>query len=160
MRKIIITLALILMPTIACAKVSKKEAFEIYYKLVANNYFFIFPNLEISDENIFQAIVYQKEDQFRPTIRLYKGLLDVVNKDELALVLGHEIGHSKMWYYSRIYSNNHINEFAADWLGFEYMKRAGFDQCKGREIFKKFSPGVSFSHPDPKDRYNNLPGCQ
>jgi predicted Zn-dependent protease len=82
-------------------------------------------------------------------------MLNITNKDELALVLGHELAHYKLGHHG----SNHRNEYAADALGYQYAAKAGYNVCRGKNIFKKFRKGGSATHPDPRDRIKHLPRC-
>lgn len=88
-----------------------------------------------------------------------------LNDDEKALVIGHEIAHgilhhtdSSFQLFVDSYSNE--NELMADNLGATWAHKAGYDVCKGREVFKKFydwgGNSLNGSHPPNLMRYENL----
>lgn len=90
---------------------------------------------------------------------------NVLNDDEKALVIGHEIAHgilhhtdSSFQLFVDSYSNE--NELMADNLGATWAHKAGYDVCKGREVFKKFydwsGNSLNGSHPPNLMRYENL----
>ena len=54
-----------------------------------------------------------------------------LNRDEFALLAGHEIAH---WYLGHTQSS-HANELAADQLGAELACRAGFDPVAGSGLY-------------------------
>lgn len=81
-------------------------------------------------------------------------LLFVKNQSEIALVLGHELGHFTLHHeYSSI-----AHEYAADYKGAIYMSNAGFKRCLGAQMFKRMYQGPSDDHPMAKDRITHL-GC-
>jgi hypothetical protein len=83
-----------------------------------------------------------------------QGMLNFVrNESEMALVLGHELGH----YTGNHWESNYPNEYAADRAGFTYSIRAGFGGCKGAAILLRFGK-ASKDHPSGRDRYNRLCG--
>ncbi len=90
------------------------------------------------------------------------------NDDELALVLAHEMAHAINKDPSRGYDdvNSNDTEAHADKLGAFIMMRAGFDECRGKEIFKIFKrlfgdTANPVGHPDFAYRYDqlDLPQC-
>lgn len=84
---------------------------------------------------------------------LFKGILDISdNEDEIALVEGHELSH---WLLHHKMSN-WKNEYAADSLGAKMMTKAGYDICKGKQLFKKFPAGSDKTHPSPANRYKRI----
>ena len=87
--------------------------------------------------------------------------------DEIALVLGHEIAHAALLHtkYTVKGALNQDLEAQADKLGAIYMMKVGFDICKGREIFFRWSTTkgdnvFTKNHPSKIYRYNQLNiGC-
>lgn len=77
-------------------------------------------------------------------------LLKSTNKNEIALILGHELAHGTLHHVMSTIPN----EYAADKLGFKYAINAGFDGCKGAKYFLQF--GGSSDHPAGIRRYNKL----
>lgn len=103
-------------------------------------------------------------------IVITKGMLDIIkNDDELAMVLAHEMGHVLAGDVFRG-STNPIDprylEANADKFGAFIMMRAGFDECKGKEIFRTFTnefgdTAAPEGHPDNAFRLDqlDLPQC-
>ena len=102
-------------------------------------------------------------------ITITKGLLRVLkNEDELAVILGHEMGHVLAGDTSR--NGQTIDprylEANADKIGAYLMLRAGFDVCRGKEVMRTFQElfgddAASTTHPDHAFRLDqlNLPQC-
>lgn len=89
----------------------------------------------------------------------------VLNDDEKALVIGHEIAHGILHHTDIAFdmfvtSWSNENELMADNLGAVWAHKAGYDVCKGREVFKKFydwsGNSLNGSHPPNLMRYENL----
>lgn len=107
-------------------------------------------------------------------IVVYTGLLKSTNSwDEIALLLGHEIAHGTLGHLKMLNTPGYINsdlevailEGNADKLGSVYMMRAGYDICKGREMFKTWKDNngdyQGGNHPGYGYRYSELrmPWC-
>ena len=95
-------------------------------------------------------------DETEQRISIDAGMLRFVrNTDELALVLGHDMGHYVLHHqYSSV-----AHEFAADYRGAIFSGKAGYNICRGAQIFKRFPPVPKGSdHPDNNDRIRHL-GC-
>ena len=77
------------------------------------------------------------------SITITDELLSVIdNEDELAGVLGHEMGHAI-----------HHDEMKADILGLDYAEKAGYNRCVAAQLLKKW--GADDDHPDGGTRYRN-----
>jgi len=88
-------------------------------------------------------------------VYLNSGMLKYVrNDDELALVLGHELGHYKLGHWR----STPANEYAADQQGAYYMSKAGYKICRGAQALRRFHSPASSTHPDSNSRYHRL-GC-
>lgn len=148
MRKLILAISLCVISAMSFAT-SKQDAVEIYDNILKANNIKIHPSLEFSSSSEINAY------QSGYTITLNQGILNATNKNELALVIGHELGHF-MLHHLR---SNHSNEYAADAAGAYYASKAGYSMCKGKELFKKFKKGGSDTHPDPVNRYKRIGRC-
>lgn len=94
-------------------------------------------------------------DETPQRISINEGMLRFVKNDsELALILGHEMGH---FYLHHGYSSIE-HEFAADYQGGIFMSYTGYDICTGAQIFKRMYQGPSSDHPRAADRIIHL-GC-
>lgn len=86
-------------------------------------------------------------------IVIYTGMLTYCrNADELALVLGHELGH----FTQSPYLSPWASEYDADRLGSNYERIAGYNQCKGAALILRYHDGSSDSHPASNERYNRI----
>lgn len=102
-------------------------------------------------------------------ITITTGLMKhIENNDELALVLAHEMGHVLNGDVTRGDQpmDPRVIEANADKMGAFIMMRAGFDVCKGKQIFKVFEEiygdsAIPSDHPDDAFRLDqlNLPQC-
>jgi predicted Zn-dependent protease len=89
-------------------------------------------------------------------IVIYGGMvMEVRNIDELAAVIGHELGHTQVWWQNQ----GPKNELTADRLGFKFMKQAGFDVCRGAQLLKRFHDDPTGVHPAAAYRYK-MSGCK
>ena len=145
----VIVLVLLTLSGFASAS-TKAETVAVYNTLLLANGMYFYPKLKFSNSKEVNA--YQSGN----TIVVYQGILNITNRDEIALVLGHELAHYKLHHRQ----SNWPNEYAADRLGWKYASKAGYNMCRGKNLFKKFRKGASSDHPDPIDRYNRLPRCQ
>ncbi len=86
-------------------------------------------------------------------IVVYTGMLRYCrNADELALILGHELGH----YTQSPYMSSWAAELDADQLGSKYERIAGYNQCKGALAVNRFHEPASDTHPPSDMRYNRI----
>lgn len=102
------------------------------------------------------------------SITVFKGLINSVkSEDELAFVLSHEISHVLLGHVDPVKENdakgdNAImhDEVKADKYGAFIMMKAGYDICKGREIFYQWTIDMgnvlTSTHPCNIYRYNEL----
>lgn len=129
------------------AATTKAQAIKIFNKIVAANHMTSHPGLLFSnskDLNAYCGTSY---------IVINQGALDRTNVNELALIIGHELGHYKL----RHPRSTPQNEYDADWNGYIYASKAGYNAHRGKQVFKKFYQGYSKTHPHPKDRFRVLP---
>lgn len=95
---------------------------------------------------------------------IFTGLIQKAkNWDEISLILGHEIAHGMLWHLKMKLEDKDlitVAEANADKLGAYYMMAAGYDICKGREIFKRWKETggnhQNQSHPNHSFRYDEL----
>lgn len=89
----------------------------------------------------------------------------VLTKDEKAVVLGHEIAHVILHHTDSAYDMfvtgwSNENELMADNVGASWADKAGYNVCKGREVFLKFylwgGNSLNAEHPPNTLRYENL----
>lgn len=89
----------------------------------------------------------------------------VLTPDEKALVIGHEMAHVVLHHTDNSFDTfvtswSNENELMADNVGAHWAHKAGYDVCKGREVFMKFylwgGNSLNASHPPNTIRYNNL----
>lgn len=122
--------------------VSFSEAEKIYHNILAQNGIRIGPKLIFSNSNEVNASASVL------WITVNKGMLNITNRNEIALVLGHELAHWKLGHGG----SSHTNEYAADRLGFYYASKAGYNACSGIKVFNKFKQSESSTHPHPQKR--------
>ncbi len=143
--------------------VSNAHIIDIYEKLAANSGQQDIPPLIILDSPEVNAWTNGT------TVNFTTGILAVMeNDDEIALVLAHEMAHAINHDPERVDQEVTPNntEAHADKMGAYIMMRAGFDECKGKEIFKVFKKlfgdtADPVGHPDFAYRYDqlDLPMC-
>jgi Zn-dependent protease with chaperone function len=117
--------------------------YEVYNKLTKANNFLYPPYLKIKDSNVSNA-----SSEGRWIVITTAMLRDIKNKDELARVLGHELGH----HYNHHIFPSKANEYDADRKAIEYMEKAKYNKCIAAELFKRRNSGVSKHHPSDRDR--------
>lgn len=142
---------------------------EVYQKLYVHSGLRSKPSLIILNSSIINAWTDGEQ------VTITTGLLNIMKtQDEVALVLGHELGHiinydilhDAMEQYLKVPLNQSYKEASADKVGAFIMMRAGFDICKGSVIMKTFrdnfgSDAAADGHPDNAFRVDelNLPQC-
>ena len=72
-------------------------------------------------------------------IVLYDTLINQVNLSELQAILGHEIGHWKMWHSIQMFVVSHVHSFAM-FLSYSYVLHSA-------ELFEAF--GFAFKGKEP-----------
>jgi len=128
---------------------TKADAIQIYNKIVKASGMTRYPQLKFSSDKEINASATSY------AITINQGMLNATNRNELALVIGHELGHYKL----RHRTSTPSNEYSADALGWNYGVKAGYNMCSARSLFKKFKQYASKTHPHPKDRAKRLPKC-
>lgn len=93
-------------------------------------------------------------------IVMFRGIIDdTKNLDEIALILGHEIAHGMLQHLGKLNSEDPreiaVLEANADKYGAILMMRAGYDVCKARDLFKRWSHawGNSLNGDHPANSY-------
>ena len=108
-------------------------------------------------------------------ITIYMGFIKAHTWDEIAFVIGHEMAHGTLAHLNKeapipesgndvldmgVNGFNAVLEANADKMGAVYMMKAGYDICKGREIFKhwkgEYGNALAQMHPDFSYRYDEL----
>lgn len=124
-----------------------QHAQQVYAKITKANGFWVIPKLGYDPTHQVNA------HSGWGGIVINQGMLNFVRNDaELALVLGHELGHYKLGHMRSTPSN----EFAADARGAYYMSKAGYNVCTGAKAMKRFNDRASSTHPDSNERYYRL----
>lgn len=140
-------------------KITKQEINEIYRKLMIGSGQAVYPQLIIVKSNVINAYTDGS------TIVIFTGLIEKMNsKDEVAVVLGHELAHVLLNHVGDDNVPTVIKEAQADKYGAFLALRAGYDVCQGRVIFKKFlklyGDDPNSDHPSNAYRYDQLNvGC-
>lgn len=92
-------------------------------------------------------------------VYMYTGMMNFLeNKDQLAVILGHELGHVHnrdcRWFHT------YTKEYHADQYGANLMTRAKFNRCRGVKYFNKFmrvyGDSTSLTHPMDSLRLNRI----
>jgi hypothetical protein len=99
------------------------------------------------------------------SIVIYRGLINYVqSKDELALVVAHEVAHGMLQHLGKLHTNIPsevaVLENNADKYGAILMMKAGYDVCLGRNLFLRWSASygnaLNQDHPPHSFRYAEL----
>lgn len=70
-----------------------------------------------------------------PMIFVTKGLLEYVkNEDELAFILGHELGHFRQQVLRGNHQNTKIEEASSDYVSLDMLARAGYSLASARDV--------------------------
>lgn len=75
----------------------------------------------------------------------------VKNKEEVAWILGHELGH-----WENKNGSTWKTEMAADKSGVAISKRAGYNGCKGAKLLVRFGKESDKYHPSGVNRWKSL----
>lgn len=133
-----------LITSTAFSSTSVADAKEVYEHLIAANHITFAPPLYIIKDNSVNAFSSSNK------IGINTGMLRYTrNRDELARVLGHELGHKALHHEE----SNVPNEYAADRMAAIYMRGAGYDVCKGAALLKRRGSNGGSNHPADIDRY-------
>lgn len=79
----------------------------------------------------------------------YNTLKDARNSDEMARILGHELGHLALHHKRSTISN----EYAADAMAKIYMLKANYNVCRGVLLLKRRDLPEFDHHPSDYSRY-------
>jgi peptidase M48-like protein len=142
-------------------RVSNAHVQAIYNQLAINAGQQDVPPLIIVDSGLINAWTDGQ------TVTITTGILNVFeNDDELALVMAHEIAHAINHDILHDDMDQSTVEAHADKLGAFIMMRAGFDICKGNQVFalfKRLFGDTSKAEDHPSQAYRldqlNLPQC-
>lgn len=118
------------------------------------------PTLIVEDNPVINAWITPN------ALTITTGMLNFVkNKDELAAVIGHEMGHYMLQHFE-LGGDSRIHEANADKFGVFLMLRAGYNVCDAEQIWERFDdkfgdPIMTDSHPSPAQRAWELkfPSC-
>lgn len=126
---------------------SFNDAKQIYSKLVYSNHVSRPIPLKLDPSKFPNAWTNWRK------ITVTRGLLrNVANRDELALIIAHELGHAT----HRPYSNHWKEEYYADTRGAYYMQKAGYNKAIACKIFLRWNDPADPTHPSGKNRYTHL----
>ncbi len=148
---------------------SNNQVEEVYDNLYIHSGLGQKPPLTILESSDINAWTDGKE------VVITAGMLQIMGSiDEVAMVLGHELGHvinydiphGAMEFLLDMPIDGRYKEASADKIGAFIMMRAGYDICKGKKIMTTFkerfgSDAGSRSHPDNSFRVDelDLPQC-
>lgn len=137
-------IALLLATNVALGATTTLDAKEVYSRLVTVNHITNAPPLYVSPTNIANAW----SNPYGITITA--GMLKFANnKDELARLLGHELGHFTLHHHT----SSIANEYAADRMAAIYMTPSGYNVCRGALLLKRRGSDGGNDHPADILRY-------
>jgi predicted Zn-dependent protease len=79
---------------------------------------------------------------------------DMQNRDELARVVGHELGHIK-----NNCRDGRNMEMKSDEVAVTYLEKAGYNRCKAAEYLRRRNAPRSWSHPSDEERVKRALNC-
>lgn len=148
------------------------EAFPVYFAVSdnagANAAFCPNPRYEMKDG---EYVKDKRGDKIPlktvPMIFVTKGLFEYVkNEDELAFILGHELGHLRQQALRGSHSNTKIEEVSSDYGSLDMLARAGYSLASARDVaarifdsdvddnLKKILQQALDAHPNNQSRLN------
>lgn len=149
-------LLLLLILAIVCCSNTYAMTFDrvkmIYAKLCKDNHLHIVPRLRLVD-NIGSTKINASTGVPWQYINITKKMVKKFNDDQIAFVLGHELGHYKRL---DINGSNYNAEYGADQYGKKYSIRSGYNYCRGIMWLK--GTEASDDHPSGNDRIKAV-GC-
>lgn len=110
--------------------------------------------LSIDPDEQINAYAY-----FHNNVAVTKGMMRYVDDDELAVVIGHEIGHHRYGdvLVPKIITTNAYNrnrELMADQYGVYLAQRAGFNGCKGgMSLYGRWAKEDGYRRDDSKNTH-------
>ena len=123
----------------------------IYKKILKANNIHIAPRLRLVD-TIKGTRINASTGMPWQYINITKDMVAKFNDNQIAFVLGHELGH-----FRRLdLGSNYKAEFGADQYGKRYSSKAGYNYCAGAMWLK--NKKASDDHPAGNDRLKAL-GC-
>ena len=135
MRQLLILLFLVFTSNTQAA--TFKQAQDIYEQLQVANHIQGPPLVLKQDDDV-------NADETEARIEVNTGFLKFAkNSSEVALTLGHELGH----YVLHHHGSTIAHEYAADQIGAIFMEKAGYVKCLGAQEFKRFHSSVSCTNP-------------
>lgn len=129
------------------ASVTVKDVHDVYRNLINANGLIMAPILVI--DNSTEINGRYRNWQVHITTGMMRKLK---NRDELALVLGHELTH---WINGDTYSHYSV-EYRADKGGAFLSEHAGYSKCHGAELFRWLPNHNNTTHPDNRLRYKRI----
>ncbi len=142
------------------SKISDAQVFEIYRQIVAASGQ-TQDALPLRIENNPEVNAYNDGHQ----VGIYRGLIaSAKNKDEIALILGHEVAHGMLQHLGKLNTpdayETSVMEGNADKYGAFLAMKAGYDVCVGREVFYRWmcenGNALGLSHPANGYRFLEL----
>lgn len=123
----------------------------IYAKVLKANGIRIAPRLKLVDM-IGDTKINAETGMPWQYIKITREMVARFNDDQIAFVLGHELGHFKRLDMG----SNYKNEYGADQWGKKLASAAGYNYCAGAMWLKR--TGASDDHPSGIDRLKAI-GC-
>lgn len=130
----------------------------------------VFSRLQSVNHTSYKLIYDKEVDNLnayasKQGVIINQGMLDFLeNKDQLAIILAHELGHMARGDQNR-WLGSYQQEYHADQYGANLAVKAGYNRCKGVQWFKKsmrlWGDDTSRSHPMDSLRYGRINyGCR
>lgn len=141
------------------AQVSSQDAVQVFNQIASRTHFPTYVSLQVINSNTMNAWASCH------TVTITTSMLKFVkNRDELAMVIGHELSHVALQHCKSEPSRQ--QETNADALGALLMQKAGYNRCNGVEFFKRLQQRYGRGdrdgvHPKTSVRYTKLSkGCR
>ena len=144
MRKYLLISVLFLLSSSVNASVTWQQTKEVFQKLGGGD----MPLLLVKDSDPNAS--YNENLGGKQWIQVNTGMLSFAkDENEIAMILGHEIGHWKL---------QTENETRADEYGAQLIESKGFDRCDGIQVIWRFHDNGDKEHPPSAVRYKHLAG--